>query len=176
MKIDSVKSPLYKSSDYGELFDDSNVWQDRNLGLPKNIVVRSGAIVDSVAFQYQEVRLPHGSVGGADIVVDLQNGEYITKVTGDFKYFRDVKLLNRLTFTSNMGNTYDCNCGGGTDSFSFEPGDGYAIYCLHGKSSTYVGGIGFYAAKIDSLKNKSIPEMPNMTNPFDSISDLLNKK
>lgn len=155
MDIKALMSKFSKSSvngnnQYGAAFDDAEKCAEKGQPFPCGIIIRKGAIIDSLGFAYDGFTLTHGGKGGSEQTFTLRKDEYIIKVKGTYEAFGKDVVISSLEFTTNKGNVFSANRPtGNSHSFEYKAEDGYAISALHGRAGSYLGAIGFYAQKID---------------------------
>lgn len=152
------QSPLYGNKKYGQAFDDAEPCNEKCFPFPVQITIRKGAVIDKLAFAYDGLTTEHGGNGGTPSGMTLQEGEHIVKVCGTHAKFNNDDVIETLSFTTDKGRSFSAGTPKpGNGYFEYKARDGYAICALHGRSANYVGGIGFYARKIelDFLGEKS---------------------
>jgi len=157
---------LVKSESFGKFdafsgsYDAREVYESHLLGLPTQIVICSGDVIDSVSFIYGEFELPVlGGNGGGKHVFSLRANEYIVKVSGAYtsNYF-GASALTALSFYTNLGNIYGVTANSRAEShFEYEVPADKVICCLFGSRSEHTDGsvfvstIGFYACEKPSV-------------------------
>ena len=152
-----VKSESFGKSDgFSEVYDGKEVYESHLLGLPTQIVVRNGDVIDSVSFAYGEFELPAlGGDGGGKHVFSLKANEYIVRVSGAYtSNYYGASALTALSFQTNLGNVYGVNGSSRAEGqFEYEVPVGKVICCLFGTRSVHTDGsvfvstIGFYACE-----------------------------
>lgn len=150
-----VKSVAYGKFDaFSKAYDGKEVYESHLLGLPTQIVIRNGEVIDAVSFVYGEFELPVlGGGGGGKHVFSLKANEYIVKVTGSFtSNYYGASALTALSFYTNLGNVYGVSSTSRADGhFEYEAPAGKVVCCLFGSSSVHTDGsvfvstIGCYA-------------------------------
>lgn len=146
----------------GGNFDDMEKYSD--LGCPpvRKIVGRSGCTVDSIAFFYDGDGFKHGGNGGTEVVFNLQEDEFITKVTGGTTRFDNRWTIAGMVFTTNKGREFKIGVSGSTGkTFQFEAKEGGSLACMFGRSDRYLELIGFYevpVGKADGILGGGMPD------------------
>ncbi len=142
-KNSTEKSDLFGATNStSKPFDDMEKVAQMKSTSVTEIVVRSGAIIDSVAFVYGNTTLSHGGKGGTERRFKLAEGETIIKVAGDVASFSGKKRIKSLTFYTNKGRSFGT---GSTNGFSYEAKEGSEIVALFGNADSYLDNIGFYS-------------------------------
>lgn len=138
----------------GGNFDDMEKYSNKGCPAVKKIIVRTGCIVDSIAFVYEGETFQHGGNGGSESVFNLEEGEFITEVTGGSSHFDGRWTIAWLVFSTNKGRQFKAGSPNGK-SFRFAAEDGGSLSCMFGRSDRYVQLIGFY--ETPSISQDAIP-------------------
>ena len=152
-----VKSESFGKFDgFSESYDAREVYESHFLGLPTQIIVCSGDVIDSVSFVYGEFELPVlGGNGGGKHAFSLKANEYIVRVSGAYTHnYFGASALTALSFYTNLGNVYGVSANSRAEGhFEYEAPADKVICCLFGSrsehtdSSVFVSTIGFYACE-----------------------------
>lgn len=170
MKGYAQKSALFGNANHGNAFDDNEATAE--MGLPTEISVRRGAIIDKVTFIYGQKKMEHGGNGGSEQVFKLEEGERIVSVEGTIGKFGNVDTIRSLKFTTDKNHIFVVNQPVviPKPGFKFEVEDGYAISALHGRADRYLRAIGFYAL---NLKKQDEMQKRIQEKTQDKTGDLL---
>lgn len=152
-----VKSDFFGKMDgFSEPYDAREVYESHLLGMPTQIVICSGDVIDSVSFVYGEFELPVlGGNGGGRHAFPLKANEYIVKVSGAYTHnYYGASALTALSFYTNLGNVYGVNANSRAEAhFEYEAPADKVICALFGSRSVHTDGsvfvstIGFYACE-----------------------------
>lgn len=152
-KNSTEKSPLAGANNStSKAFEDMEKVATMKSATVTEIVVRSGAIIDSVAFVYGNITLSHGGKGGTERRFKLAEGETITKVAGDIATFSGKQRIKSLTFYTDKGRSFGS---GSTSGFSYEAKEGSSIVALFGNADSYLDNIGFYSLAVPKMEGFS---------------------
>ena len=93
-----------------------------------------------------------GGNGGVQGAFELQEGEYITEITGKYK---SDGYIGNLTLHTNQGRSESFGEGlgvGSGETFSLEAPEGSAIIGFHGYSDSLLNGLGIFVRPISTLQ------------------------
>lgn len=139
------RSSLFgKNEPRAKTFDDSADYMSRKHSDLKEIVVRSGVIIDSITFKYSDISYQHGGNGGGEVRFALLEGEHLVKVRGNYTRFSDLEIIESLVFETDKGRVF--SVGGaypGNNYFEFKAPDKQVIVAMFGQSGVYLNNIGF---------------------------------
>lgn len=147
----------------GENFDDMEKYSDGGCPPVKSIVARAGCIIDNIAFVYEGETFKHGGNGGSESTFNLEEGEFITEVSGGTTRFDNRWTIAGLVFMTNKGREFKVGAPASTGkSFKFSTEEGGSLACMFGRADRYLELIGFY--EVPEVKNDAIPggDMPDI--------------
>lgn len=124
----------------------------------KSIEIRHGGWIDAIAITDYDGNQKHtggGGGGGQASVFTLEDGEYLTEVSGKYGDF-----IGQITLKTNKGKTATYGAAGGntgSNNFNWEAGSGKAIIGFYGKAGGYIDSLGVMVSDIPSIDTSSIP-------------------
>ncbi|KAL6851941.1 hypothetical protein ACP4OV_020126 [Aristida adscensionis] len=116
----------------------------------ESITIRSGSVVDSIAFSYvdqdgqKRTAGPWGGPGGNPNTIQLAPSEFVKEVSGTFGVYNGVNAINSIKFVTNMKTYGPFGLQQGTTPFSVPVQNNCGVVGFFARSNKYLEAIGVY--------------------------------
>jgi Jacalin-like lectin domain len=138
-----------KGSPSGEVYggDGGESFRDRAQGILKGIKVRSGDLIDSIQCLWAEGGETntgdlHGGEGGEEAEIKLEDGEYVTRISGVIVKLEDLKIVGSITIKTSKRTLGPYGQGTDGEKFEIEAPKDEEICGFRGRSGAYLDAIG----------------------------------